>query len=390
MQTTEAAARAGKPRRRPVVIDLHAHMMTQAVFDATYQLSILGRMRSQSGAPGAVRPFPEAQIRRMTDLSLRLEAMDEMGVDIQVISPNILHQCTYSLDPEEGLRLERMNNDHVAEMVAQCPDRLVGLGSVPLQDPESAIIEMQRAVSDLGLKGIVVASRVNEMELGDPTLRPFWRKAEELGVPIFVHPAGNPDPRLQRHSLLISLGQPLEEAFAQVSLVYDGVLDECPRLKIAFAHGGGFIPYYAGRFDWIYRRGSTSQMKADFTTYLQAFHYETVVFNPDVLEHFTEKTDTSHIFLGSDFPFGETKARRIPPERNAHPASGSRAILAPMRRAFSGWISDPRRSSAGMHSARPRRSVGSPLLPIGRGPRERSAPASRRAPAARACCSPRT
>ena len=290
--------------KKPVVIDFHAHSMTQEVFDATYDLSVLGQIRAQAG--GAVRPLPEKLLQRMINLDLRLADMDAMGVDIQVVSPNILHQCTYSVDPAEGLRLERLNNDYMAEMVAKAPDRLIGIASVPLQDADLAIKELERAVLDLKLKGVVVASRVNEMELGDPALRPFWKRAEALQVPVFVHPAGNPDPRLRRHSLLISLGQPLEEAYAQTSLIYDGVLDDCPNLKIAFAHGGGFIPYYAGRFDWIYRRGSTPQLKHDFSTYLKSFYYETVLFNIDVLEFLATKVDASRIMLGSDFPFGET------------------------------------------------------------------------------------
>lgn len=290
---------------KPVVIDFHAHSMQQEVFDATYKLSVLGQLRAQ--AAGAVRPFPDAQVERMTKLDLRLAEMDDMGVDIQVVSPNILHQCTYSLDPLEALRLEKLNNDDVAELVHKARGRVIGIGSVPLQDTGVAIKEMERAVGDLKLKGLIVASRVNEMELGDPALRPFWKRAEALGVAIFVHPAGNADQRLRRHSMLISFGQPLEEAYAQTSLVYDGVLDDCPNLKIAFAHGGGFIPYYAGRFDWMFRRGSTPQLKGDFSSYLRRLYYETVVFNVDVLEFLATKVDVSHIMLGSDFPFGETK-----------------------------------------------------------------------------------
>jgi aminocarboxymuconate-semialdehyde decarboxylase len=318
--------RRGKPRRKPPVIDFHAHFMTPEVFEATYRLSVIGRLRAQTDGQ-AVRPFPEAQVRRMTDPDLRFKAMDEMGVDIQVISPNILHQCTYALDAEEALRLERLNNDHAAELVARHPDRLVGIGSVPLQNVEMAVREMERAVRELKLNGIIVASRINETELGDPSLRAFWRQAEALDVPIFVHPAGNTDPRLQRHSLLISLGQPLEEAYAQTSLIYDGVIDEFPRLKIAFAHGGGFIPYYAGRFDWIYRRGSTPQMKRDFSGYLRSFHYETVVFNPDVLEQLTAKVDASHIMLGSDFPFGETRPVEFVQSATRIPEAARQAIL---------------------------------------------------------------
>ncbi|MDB5642746.1 MAG: Amidohydrolase [Hyphomicrobiales bacterium] len=289
--------------KKPVIIDFHAHSMTQAVFDATYGRSILGQLRAQGD--GSVRAYPQQQIDKMTNLSLRLAEMDQMGVDIQVVSPNILHQCTYDCDPDEGLRLERLNNDAMAELVEMGRGRIVGIGSIPLQDPALAVQELDRAILDLKLKGVIVASRVREQELGDAALRPFWKRAEELQCPVFVHPAGSPDKRLRRHSLLISLGQPLEEAYAQTSLVYDGVLDECPNLKIAFAHGGGFIPYYAGRFDWMFRRGSNPQLSHDFSTYLKRFWFETVVFNIDVLEYLTTKIDPSQIMLGSDFPFGE-------------------------------------------------------------------------------------
>jgi aminocarboxymuconate-semialdehyde decarboxylase len=288
----------------PIVIDFHAHIATAEVFEATYPLSVIGKARAKAEG---IHPMPEGQMARMTDLPTRLADMDAMGVDMQVISPSILHQCTYSLDPQEALRLERIGNEQVAETVAKKRDRLIGLGSVPLQDAALAAAEMERAVRQLGLKGIVIASRVNETELGEAPLRPFWAAAEALGVPIFIHPAGNPDARLRRHSLLISLGQPLEEAFAQCSLIYDGIMDAFPRLKIAFAHGGGFIPYYAGRFDWMVRRGTSKGIRSDFSSYLRSFYYESVVFNPDVLERLAEKVETSHIMLGTDYPFGEWK-----------------------------------------------------------------------------------
>ncbi|MPZ39402.1 MAG: amidohydrolase family protein [Rhizobiales bacterium] len=317
LSMSEAEANPRGSRRRPVVIDFHAHAANNEVNAATYDLSVLGRLRA-SGEGSAIHAMPEAHWKRMTDLPTRLADMDTMGVDIQVISPNILHNCTYSLPVDEALRLEQIGNDHIAETVAKKPDRLVGIASVPLQSTELAIKEMERATGELGLKGLVIASRAHETDLGDASLRPFWRRAEALGVPIFIHPAGNPDPRLRKHSMLISLGQPLEEAYAQCSLIYDGVMDECPDLKIAFAHGGGFIPYYSGRFDWLYSRGTTKQIKGDISSYLRAFHYESVVFDPAVLERLADKVSTSHIMLGTDYPFGEWKpvelirnARRI-------------------------------------------------------------------------------
>jgi aminocarboxymuconate-semialdehyde decarboxylase len=169
---------------KPIVIDFHAHVATMEVFEATYPLSVIGRLRAKAEG---IHLMPEGQMARMTDLATRLADMDAMGVDIQVISPSILHQCTYSLDPQEALQLERIGNEQVAETVAKKPDRLIGLGSVPLQDATLAAAEMERAVRDLGLKGIVIASRVNETELGEAPLRPFWAAAEALGVPIFIH-----------------------------------------------------------------------------------------------------------------------------------------------------------------------------------------------------------
>src|SRR5215475_14213550 len=149
---------------KPIVIDFHAHVAAMEVFEATYPLSVIGRLRAKAEG---IHPMPEGQMARMTDLATRLADMDAMGVDIQVISPSILHQCTYSLPADEALRLERIGNDHVAATVSQKPDRLIGLASVPLQDPALAAQEMERAVRELGLKGIIIASRVNETEIGD-------------------------------------------------------------------------------------------------------------------------------------------------------------------------------------------------------------------------------
>src|SRR5262245_50713323 len=121
-----------RPQRKPIVIDFHAHVMCEDVFAATYHLSVIAQRRAEGG--GIIHSLPEEQRARMTDLAVRLKDMDAMGVDIQVISPSILHTCTYSLDPQEALRLERINNDHVAQTVARAPHRLIGLGCVPLQD----------------------------------------------------------------------------------------------------------------------------------------------------------------------------------------------------------------------------------------------------------------
>ena len=300
------AVRAGR-KTRPIVIDMHAHMVMPDILASTYEHSLFAKSTQKARPDGKPEPLAEGAMRQMTDMALRLRQMDEKGIDIQVISPSILHQCTYMLDEDEALAIDRKCNDLVAETVAQHPERLAGIGTVPLQNAETAARELERAMRELGLKGVIIASNVNGIDLGDPRNRPFWAKAQALGAAIFIHPAGSADPRMKKHRMLISLGQPLEETFAISSLVYDGTLDEFPDLKIAVAHGGGFLPYYAGRYDWIHRTGYSSQLKGEFSGYLRSFHYDTVIFNPDMLEFLAAKVPPSHIMLGTDFPFGEAK-----------------------------------------------------------------------------------
>ena len=305
---SKALGRTTGPRRKPIVIDVHAHIIVPEVLSFTYEHSMFAKAVAQKSHDGRPHGIPQPLMQRMIDRSLRLKDMDEAGVDIEVISPSILQQCTYWAEPDEALKMERLCNEHVAEAVATHPDRLVGLGSVPMQDVALACAELERCIRELGLKGIIISSHVNGVEIGNVKFHPFWAKAEDLGAVIFVHPAGNTDERMRRHRLLITLGQPLEEAFAQSSLVYDGVIDAFPKLKILMAHGGGFLPFYTGRHDNDWRQGhSAPNMKNDFSSYLPRFYYDTVLFNPDMLEFLVSKVSASHVMLASDYPFAEKR-----------------------------------------------------------------------------------
>jgi aminocarboxymuconate-semialdehyde decarboxylase len=216
-----------------------------------------------------------------------------------------MQQCTYALDPQEALEADRYSNDRVAELVAQHKDRLIGLGSLPLHDVALSASELERCLRNLDLRGVIISSHVNGTELGDARLRPFWAKAAELGAVIFVHPAGSTDQRMLRNRLMITVGQPLEEAYALSSLIYEGVMDEFPTLKILVAHGGGYLPFYTGRHDNEYRYGRSPQLTGDFSSYLPRFFYDTVLFNPDMLEFLLTKVPASHVMLASDYPFAE-------------------------------------------------------------------------------------
>ena len=135
------------------------------------------------------------------------------------------------MEANDAIAMDRLGNDRVAEAVAQHPGRLVGLGSLPLHEVALAAAELERCVRDLGLRGVIISSHVNGVELGDERLRPFWAKAEQTGAVIFIHPAGSTEQRMLRNRMMITIGQPLEEAYALSSLIYEGVMDEFPKLE---------------------------------------------------------------------------------------------------------------------------------------------------------------
>jgi aminocarboxymuconate-semialdehyde decarboxylase len=299
-RATKLAASRG-PSPKPIVIDVHAHVLVPEVMHRTFEHSQYAR------AVATGNRVPEPLFQRMTELPLRLREMDATGVDIQIISPSIMQQCTYAFDPQEALELDARSNDRVAEAVARHPERLIGLGSLPLHDVTLSAAELERCVRDLKLRGVIISSHINGTELGDARLQPFWAKAEALGAVVFVHPAGSTDTRMLPHRLMITVGQPLEEAFALSSLIYDGVMDRFPKLKILVAHGGGYLPFYAGRHDNEYRYGRAPQLKGEFSSYLPRFFYDTVLFNPDMLEFLVSKVPASHVMLASDYPFAEKR-----------------------------------------------------------------------------------
>jgi aminocarboxymuconate-semialdehyde decarboxylase len=233
--------------------------------------------------------------------------MDRTGVDIQVLTVSSVGHPTYWADAEAGLKLEQQINARIAEMIAAHPDRFLGIGGVPLQAPALAAKELERQMKELGFVGTQISSQAGAMELGDKRLWPFWEKAEELGAIIYLHPAGTTDPRYEAWQMWNSIGQPVEEALSMASLMYEGVLDAFPKLKICIAHGGGYLPYYIGRLDrnYIEKPMTRVNMTRSPSEYLKMFYYDTCVYNVDILEYLVEKVGVSQVILGSDYPVGE-------------------------------------------------------------------------------------
>ena len=298
--------------KRPLIIDFHAHINLPEViaFSKGHVVSIDIPDKSKvSAAVSKAWDRRRISINRKSTYPLtRLKDMDAMGVDIQVLTASLVHQYTYWAAPEVSLAMERKTNDRIAEMVAVAPHRFVGLGGVPLQDPRLAVQELRRCMGELGLRGVQISSHAEQMELGDARLTPFWAEAQKLGAAIYIHPAGITDERLRRYLAWNSLGQPWEEAMAMSSLWFEGVLDAYPKLKLCVAHGGGYLPFYAGRVDrnFIEQKFTRVNMKKSPSRYMREnFWYDSCVYNLDMLEYLVQKVGAARIVLGSDYPVGE-------------------------------------------------------------------------------------
>jgi aminocarboxymuconate-semialdehyde decarboxylase len=298
-------------RERCLTVDLHCHALTLAaerlVAERPQKLAereMQPRLMGQESFEYTVNVMLKAAFPKLTDLSQRLLDMDAMGVDLQVLSP-APNQYYYWADPDLARELCRSINEHIASLVAQHPDRLLGLGNVALQHPEIAIEQLEYAMETLGLRGIEVSSQVNGLELADRKFDPFWARAEELGCIVFLHPLGTSlGERVNRHYLSNSLGQPLETAVALSYLIFGGTLDRYPGLKLVAAHGGGYLASYIGRSDhaWQVRpdaRGCTRPP----SEYLRQILFDTIVYRPEQLRHLIAEAGISQVVLGTDYPY---------------------------------------------------------------------------------------
>jgi aminocarboxymuconate-semialdehyde decarboxylase len=290
--------------------DLHAHLFVPEAEDLARKHPRWARMeeagRKALGDHSYLYNQEQASeaLSRSTDLSLRLEDMDRMGVAIQVLSPSPAQYYLWA-EPESASSLARIQNDRIAESVATFPDRFLGIGAVALQHPELAVSQLQECVNTYSMKGVEIASACWGMELSNPQFEPFWGLAEKLQAVILIHPQGSTlGERTVPYYLSNIIGMPLDTTLALSHLIFSGVFDRYPDLKVCSVHGGGYFPAYIGRFDHGYRaRPEARTMKYPPSEYLRRIYFDTVVFQPDILQSLIQRAGIEQIVVGTDYPF---------------------------------------------------------------------------------------
>ncbi|MDE0532491.1 MAG: amidohydrolase family protein [Albidovulum sp.] len=290
-------------------VDAHAHVHIAAATEFMIphiDIMMIAMVKHSDDETRAVnRKQDEDRIPvAMTDLLDRIAVLDRQGIDKQLVSPPP-QQCYYQSPVEHALKGSQLVNDGMAEWVSGAPDRFAGLGTVPLQDPEASAAELERAMR-LGLKGVMLLTNVDGSEIGDDRFDPFWRKAEELGAFVMIHPNGFTEgARFQKYYFSNVLGNPLETTTALHYLVFNGVLERMPDLKIFAVHGGGFLPSYSGRIDhaWGARKDCRGRLKNPPTESLRRVYFDSVVFTNHQLEYLVGLFGADRILMGSDYPF---------------------------------------------------------------------------------------
>jgi aminocarboxymuconate-semialdehyde decarboxylase len=291
---------AGKRAR---VIDVHAHC---AVPEA------MALMGLKLGGP-ILRPDLDVA---MTTAE-RIAVMDEQGIDVEALSIN---PYWYQAERDLASQLIRMQNEALAHLCATHPERFVAYASVALQYPDLAAQQLEEGVRKYGLRGAAIGGSVNGEEISAPKFHPFWAKAEELGVLVFIHPQATGAPRelarrLEGNGYLDNvIGYPLETTLALSHLIFEGTLDAFPGLKICAAHGGGFLPSYEGRSDFgcttrpdACAGGSYGPIRKKPSEYLRQMYYDTMVFSPEGVHHLANAVGASQLMVGTDTPYPWTK-----------------------------------------------------------------------------------
>ena len=292
-------------------VDIHTHILPETWPDLKARYGYGGFVQLDHNGPGCARMSIDSRAFRDVakncwDPETRLAECDGHGVDVQVLS-TVPVMFSYWAKPQDSHDLSRLLNDHIASVVADHPRRFVGLGTVPMQDAELAVQELERCVQTLGLAGIQIGTHVNGKNLDDERVFPVFEAAEALGAAVFVHPwdmlGGD---RMSRYWLSWLVGMPTETALAICSMIFGGIFERLPRLRVAFAHGGGAFPATLGRIDHGFEvRPELCAVNVGTSPreQLGRFYVDALVHDGKALRALIDLVGSKRVALGTDYPF---------------------------------------------------------------------------------------
>ena len=296
---------------RPLKVDVHTHIIPEHLPNFKKKFGYGGFIRLEHHKPCCARMMMDDKFfREIQDNcwspETRIKECDQSHVDVQVLS-TIPVMFSYWAKPEDCLDISKFLNDHIAGVVQDYPDRFIGLGTLPMQSPELAVKELERCVNDIGLAGVQIGTHINEWNLDAPELFPIFQAAEELGAAIFVHPWDMmAKEKMPKYWLPWLVGMPAESSLAICSMIFGGVFEQLPKLRVAFAHGGGSFPSTIGRIEHGFNvRPDLCAVDNDVNPkeYLGKFYLDSLVHDAAVLRYIVELIGEDRVLLGTDYPF---------------------------------------------------------------------------------------
>jgi aminocarboxymuconate-semialdehyde decarboxylase len=315
-------------------IDMHTHVLADATVKLMQkEIPSLGLKMAPYDADNAVcevsgvayRPFP----RGGHDIERRFKDMDAAEVDVHLLSA-APQTWLYGQEAAVGVTASAIQNDEIARLVKEHPERFSGIATLPMQAPDKAADELRRAMRKLGLHGAMIGSNIGGKNLDDPSFEPLWAAAEELDAFMMIHPGNVAGAdRLRSYYLGNLIGNPLDTTIAGACLIFGGVLERHPKLNFIMSHGGGFIPYQGGRWvhGWEVRPEPKVHVKHSPAPYLDRFLYDTILHAQAPLEFLISSVGANRVFLGSDYPYDMGTGECVRQVRAANISAADRDII---------------------------------------------------------------